>query len=95
MKNNEKNKTPLQNLYSVCDTVAGRFSPPFISANDRTAQRDFITACRDPQSMMSKSPLDYHLYSLGTYDQDDGQIDPTAPNLVATGNIIDNNTPSS
>lgn len=89
MKNDEKNKTPLQNLYSVCDTVAGRFSPPFVAVNDRAAERDFRTACMDSNSMMSKNPLDFHLFRLGSFDQDDGQIDSYAPDLICTGNIVD------
>lgn len=89
MKNTEKMKTPIMNVYSVCDTVAGRYSPPFLAANDRAAQRDFHSACTDGNSMMSKNPLDYHLFRIGTFDHDDGQLEVEVHDLVCTGNIVD------
>jgi hypothetical protein len=73
----------LKLICSVRDVVANVYSNPFTSHNQGTALRDFASACRDPESQLSKSPDGYMLYSLGTFDDDTGAIRPHDPALLA------------
>lgn len=75
MKNSEKQKTPVVNMYSVCDKVAGRFFPPFLSESDQTANRSFRSMCQNPESTFAQNPEDYDLFLLADFDPNDGQID--------------------
>lgn len=78
MNNDEKHKTPLQNLYGIVDDVAGTFFPPFTSQNSGTAIRSFGQMLTDERNGLSKNPQDYRLFLLGSFDPDDGQIQPLA-----------------
>ena len=89
MKNADKFKTPLVNIYGIIDDVAGIFFPPFTSQNDGTATRSFFQMLRNPENGMSKNPQDYRLFKLGDFDPDDGQVSPMpVPEQVAAGNQI-------
>lgn len=85
MKNSEKNKTPLLNLYGIQDIKAGRFFPPFTSENDQTAKRFFAQMSKQDGSMIAQNPEDFRLFALGDFDPNDGQIDP----LMSPGHICD------
>lgn len=76
MKNSEKNKAPLLNLYGVQDIKAGRFFPPFTSENDQTARRSFSQMSKMESSIFAQNPEDFRLFRLGDFDPNDGQIDP-------------------
>lgn len=61
-------------LCSVQDTVAGVYSRPFCARSDAEAQRIFAQICvEDPT--VSKSPSDYRLYRLGTFDELEGEVE--------------------
>lgn len=75
MKNSEKDKSPVQNLYGVYDTKAGRFFPPFLNDNHQTATRAFRSMSIENDSIISKNPEDFRLMHLGDFDPNDGQID--------------------
>lgn len=85
MKNAEKNKIPLLNLYGVQDIKAGRFFPPFTSENDQTSRRMFSQMCTDAGSLIARNPEDFRLFRLGDFDPNDGQIDP----LLSPDHICD------
>lgn len=57
------------NLYTIFDTVAKRYSPPFISTNHGTADRQFRQFLEtQPEAVRD----DYRLNSLGTWDDSTG-----------------------
>lgn len=87
MKNSEKQKSPIQNLYAIEDIVAGRFFPPFLSDNDQTAIRSFRQIVNHPEA--SLSPFDLRLFQLGDFDPNDGQIDLlNAPAHIISGSEL-------
>lgn len=84
MKNVEKSKNPIVNLYGVMDIKAGRFFPPFTSENDQTAARAFAQMSRSEGSIIAQNPEDFRLFLLGDFDPNDGQIDtPNSPVFIA------------
>lgn len=70
------------NLYSVRDTVAGAFCRPFAAPNNGLAIRDFDFAARDPESQISKTPQDYCLFLVGSFDEETGVITAQTPELL-------------
>lgn len=55
-------------MYSVFDSKAGAFLPPFFMHTDNVAKRTFYDCANDAAHMFSKHPEDYSLYDLGTFD---------------------------
>lgn len=70
------------NLYSVRDTVAQTFCRPFACVNNGLAIRDFDIAARDPSTQISKTPADFCLFLVGTFDEDTGIVTPQTPELL-------------
>lgn len=87
MKNSEKLKSPIENLYAIEDIKAGRFFPPFLSVNDDTAVRSFTQMINHPGA--SISAFDLRLFMLGDFDPNDGQIDVlNAPAHIISGSEL-------
>lgn len=87
MKNHEKHKTPLGNLYCLRDNVAEIHLPPFTSQSDATAERSFRNWLSDPANKMAAT--DYDLYHIGNFDPDDAQLNGLdKPALIASGSSI-------
>lgn len=61
-------------IFSIRDSKAEYFAPPFFQQNHALAERMFRTATNDPQSQVNKYPQDFDLYYLGTYDDQTGKI---------------------
>lgn len=97
MKNVDKPRVPVINIYGIFDVLAGRYFPPFVSDNDQTARRMFSQMVRNPESDLARNPQDYRLFLLGDFDPIDGQIDPLLqPMHVADAQqflIVDKDTP--
>lgn len=55
-------------LYSVFDTKARVFLPPWISLNDDTARRDFAGAVNQHGHQFNRYAADYILFRIGNYD---------------------------
>jgi len=68
-------------IFSVRDSVAQAFLPPFVLPQQGQAVRSFTQAINDPDHVWNKSPEDFNLHKLGVFDDDDGSI------------IYDENTP--
>lgn len=80
-----------KNLYSVFDRKAHVFANPFYSINDATAERVFISACRDDGNDIGMFPSDYALYFVGTFDDETGKLDPMPiPRNVCDGRAVIN-----
>ena len=66
-------------LISIYDKKAKFFDKPVITPNEATAIRMLETTLSDPQAagmQMSKTPEDFALYRLGSYDDNTGFINP-------------------
>lgn len=61
-------------IYTVRDTKAAAFAPPFFLHRDEVALRTFSDALADPQHPMSAHPGDYQLFRLGTFDDETGEL---------------------
>lgn len=61
-------------MYSVFDSKAAAFLPPFFMHTDNVAKRTFSDCANDPQHMFSKHPEDYTLFCLGSFDDVTGVV---------------------
>jgi len=62
--------------YSIRDSKAEIFNPPFYKKTHGEAERDFATLCRDPKSLANQYPEDFDLYYCGDYDDITGKLRP-------------------
>lgn len=60
-------------VFAIYDEQAGLYAQPFYSVSRGTALRSFQTLVEDPQSSLHKHPKDFHLYELGSYEDNDGK----------------------
>lgn len=76
-------------VFSVFDTKIGSFAQPFFSPTTASAMRAFVDAARDVQTTISKHPQDFHLYHLGSFDDETGAFDPFKPvNLCSASGLL-------
>lgn len=64
--------------YSIRDSKAEIFNPPFYKKTHGEAERDFQTLCKDEKSTPAQYPEDFDLYFCGTYDDQTGLFKPLA-----------------
>lgn len=62
------------NVFSIRDSKAEIFNPPFIKQTHGEAERDFHRMVKNPESLPHQYPEDYDLYHLGTFDDQTGEI---------------------
>ena len=60
-------------LFSVYDSAAEAYLPPFILPNVQMAQRIFGDCINSPEHQFSKHPEDYTLFELGIFDDETGK----------------------
>lgn len=63
-------------MYTICDTKAEIYYPPFYKNTHGEAERDFQKACNDPKSTIHDNPEDFDLFYVGEYDDSNGKITP-------------------
>lgn len=61
-------------LFSVRDMKAEAYLEPFHSMTVATAIRSFQQASTDPEHQFCKWPEDYHLYLVGEFDLQTGDL---------------------
>jgi len=61
-------------LYTIFDSKAGAYLPPFTSVNDATALRSFESAIQQEDHDFNRHAEDYSLWTIGTFDQDKGEL---------------------
>jgi len=61
-------------IYSIRDSKAEIYHPPFYQQTHGEAERSFSKLDNDSKSMISDHPTDYDLYYLGEYDDQKGKI---------------------
>ena len=64
----------LHNMYTIYDTKALIWNPPFNMRTDAEAIRAFASTANDPNTTISQHPADYALYKIGTFDDSNGQV---------------------
>lgn len=62
--------------YTVKDTAAEAYLPPFFMQSRGAALRAFADAVKDPQHQFAKHPEDYFLFEMGTFDEQTGIFTP-------------------
>lgn len=77
-------------MFSIRDSKAEVFNPPFFKHTHGEAERDFSVLCKDEKSMPSKFPDDFDLYYVGIYDDQTGKIQSldTPQHLVKAVQVI-------
>jgi len=74
--------------FSIYDTKAQAYLPPFFMATIGLGVRAFGDVLRDSSSPLSKHPRDYELYKVGEFDDSTGHLRMgaiQAPLLLVTG----------
>jgi len=74
-------------MYTVLDSKVQAYLPPFLAANDLTAQRMLLDGARDPGSLLGMHPEDFLLFMIGEFDEQSGEIHPETHHLL--GKITD------
>ena len=75
-------------IFSIHDSKAQAFFPPFYLHNQAMATRQFGDMVNDPESNISKHPADYTLFTLGTWDDQDSTF-KVKVNKQSLGNGIE------
>lgn len=70
-------------FYAVYDSKVGFYGTPNSFFNDAEAIRAMSFVVMEAGTMLSQHPEDYHLYCVGSYNTDTGEITPEAPRHVA------------
>lgn len=68
----------LLKIFSVFDSKAEAYLPPFYVASKGAALRSFSDAASDPTHNFCKHSGDFTLFEIGTFDDGDGLIVPYA-----------------
>jgi len=66
-------------IYTVYDSKAEAYLPPFYAPTDGSALRSFETAANTPDHEFNKYSADYTLFHLGTFDDQTATIEHTTP----------------
>nr|UXQ88125.1 MAG: nonstructural protein [Microvirus sp.] len=74
----------IHKIYSVYDSKAETYTPPFFQHREAMALRTFADCCNDDGHTFGKHPEDYTLFDLGTYDDDNGCI--TQDKIISVAN---------
>lgn len=61
-------------VFSVYDSKAESYLPPFFARNRASAIRSFTAAVLDPGSDLNRFPEDYVLFDLGKWDDESAQF---------------------
>ena len=70
-------------LFTVKDSVANTFTPPFCMLTERDAIAGFTAVTNDSESQYSKHPKDFTLCCVGAFDSRSGLIVTEEPRELA------------
>ena len=84
----------IQFIYSIHDSKAAAYLPPFYLHNKNMAIRSFSDAVQEENSAFYRHPEDYSLWELGEFDDNTGEIIYYTPHhALGTGvDYINQNT---
>lgn len=64
----------IHNIFTIQDSIAQAFLPPFFLPNSKMAECAFLDCIEDPNHQFAKHPLHYTLYKLGTWDDNNAEV---------------------
>lgn len=65
-----------EELFTVFDSAAKRYLPPFTAQTVEVAIRRFRESLKDPQHVFARFPEDYTLFHIGSFDAEKGLLIP-------------------
>lgn len=72
-------------IYSINDVKAKIYGQPFYANNTEVAQRSFQQVINETTSPFNKSPEDYTLFHIGSFDASTGLITESVPQSLGNG----------
>lgn len=78
----------MKGMYAVRDDAVNTFHAPFYANNDNEAKRMIGEACKDENSMLAQNPHDFHLFCVGHFCPETGNVVPE-PAPVSVSSIIE------
>lgn len=76
-------------IFTIRDAKGEFYTQPFIKKTHGEAERDFRMLVNDEKSQINQFPEDYDLYYLGTFDDESGKMETSAPtHLIAARNLL-------
>lgn len=69
-------------LYSIYDSKSESFGPLLEMLNDAVAIRELSQTVNDGNGILSLHPADFHLYYLGEFDRQNGNVSLSDPRKV-------------
>lgn len=69
------------NVYGIYDRCVMGYITTFTERDNKVAERNFKIALTDEHNMMSKTPGDYRLVKLATFDEKTGIFENEKENL--------------
>lgn len=69
------------NVYGIYDRCVMGYITTFTERDNKVAERNFKIALTDERNMMSKTPEDYRLVKLATFDEKTGIFENEKENL--------------
>ncbi len=72
-------------VFSINDSKAGAFFPPFFFHSEGMAKRAFSDSVNDVEHAIGRHPADYTLFRLGVFDDNSGKIVPQTPLSLGNG----------
>lgn len=78
-------------MFSIYDSKAKAFLPPFFLHTEGMAIRTFADCAKDPQHAFSRNPQDYTLFCLGSFEDTSGMVEvgATPQNLGLASGIVE------
>jgi hypothetical protein len=70
------------NCYAIFDSATNAYMRPFFMQSDGQANRSFADEAVRADSEISKHPEDYSLFRVGTWDDNEGSIEPCDPKCI-------------
>jgi len=71
-------------VFSIFDQAAGAYLRPYFSRSDDEGTRSFSKAAQDGDGLISEHPEDFTLFRVGTWDDNTGELDGSAPVKLVT-----------
>lgn len=77
-----------QTLFTVYDSKAANYLPPFVSRNQATALREFKDAVNQEGHAFNTHAEDFTLWHIGTFNSEKATLTQEVPTLVANAHDI-------
>ncbi len=71
-------------IFTIFDVKAAAYLRPFFSQTAGTAVREFSSELANPGSNFSLYPEDFHIVSLGWFEDGTGEFETHMPKIIAT-----------